>query len=134
MESIRKVICGTYCRASRNIPSTASTNYYPGMSRRNSANVHLALPNKIPILLLDVLRLTLTVKLIRHEFLRRLRLHLPTRVASVRHRSERVEIRSKIELQQLVDTMLVAFHAHIRCELEFGHGDASGVHINLLLS
>src|SRR5215471_21551021 len=61
MESIRKVICGTYCRASRNIPSTASTNYYPGMSRRNSANVHLALPNKIPILLLDVLRLTLTI-------------------------------------------------------------------------
>src|SRR6266404_4573273 len=32
MESIRKVICGTCCLASRSIPSTASTNFCHGIS------------------------------------------------------------------------------------------------------
>src|SRR5207249_506977 len=49
--STLRLTCGTFSHASRNIPLTASKNCCPGMSRWNSANLHLALPNQISIIL-----------------------------------------------------------------------------------
>src|SRR5215469_14735432 len=64
MGSTPKVTCGTFCRASRSIPSIASKNCCHGMSQRNLTNVHLALPKQSRSFCPDGLRLTLTVLLL----------------------------------------------------------------------
>src|SRR6266478_741077 len=46
MDSTRKATCATYCLASPIIPSTASKNCSPGMSRPKLLHTHSTLPDR----------------------------------------------------------------------------------------
>src|SRR5882672_8808478 len=50
MESIRRVICGTFCPASQNTRSTASKNFSPGMSRPKLLHTHSTLLDRADLM------------------------------------------------------------------------------------
>src|SRR5262245_10247135 len=60
MESTRKPTCGMFCHALPSIPSIASKNCCPGMSRPQSINIHPPQPEASRLTCADGLRLTHT--------------------------------------------------------------------------